>query len=145
MKGYSYFVNKLTRQISSNINLQDHTGNTSLMLAVSADNIKIVKILLKRKDININIQNGYGETALIIASKLNGKHSLHIAQLLIDNGDLKNISESLDIKDEVGLTALMYAAHYNNKKLVKLLLGSGANPFILDNEGKTAMDSTTDR
>lgn len=83
------------------INDQDSSGNTALILAISYNNKKIVKLLLNRgadpniaygyvakllinsKNINLNLKNIGGNSALTVALKNN---NVEIAKLLIDRG-----------------------------------------------------------
>ena len=46
---------------------------------------------------------------------------------------------NLDIQDEYGYTALMWAAKYGQTAIVDLLIKAGANKNIKDNEGHTAL------
>lgn len=39
-----------------------------------------------------------------------------------------------------GMTPLMYAAHYNQKEIVNLLIAKGANVNLKDERGRTALD-----
>lgn len=97
-----------------------------------------VKLLLNHEDINVNIRDDKGMTALICATayydididklrqqgcpwiKDKAEMSLgkqEIVKLLLDHEDI-----DVNIQDEKGKTALMYAAEHNHKEIVELLL-----------------------
>jgi|WetSurSiteA1Bulk_404760.scaffolds.fasta_scaffold150258_2 ankyrin repeat protein len=59
------------------------------------------------------------------------KTLLNFSQIMAQNWILKN--------DE-GVTELIYASQHSNAEIVKLLLEKGANPDSKDNEGKKALD-----
>jgi ankyrin repeat protein len=46
-------------------------------------------------------------------------------------------TQGLDERDNLGCTALHCAAQKGHKKVVKLLLLAGADPTIMNNEGRT--------
>ena len=45
----------------------------------------------------------------------------------------------LNCRDEKGMSLLMYAAMRGNEKTCHLLLEAGANPFLINNDGKDAL------
>lgn len=47
---------------------------------------------------------------------------------------------NINLQNDAGITALHYAASRLEYKFVKLLLQYNADPFIHDNNGKTALD-----
>ena len=61
-------------------------------------------------------------------------------------GDINKVKELLalgidiNIQDEEGNTALMYASYKEHIEIVKELIKSGANVNIKDRKGKTALD-----
>jgi ankyrin repeat protein len=67
-----------------------------------------------------------------MAASLNG-HT-EIVELLADHGS------ELDLKNEDGATALIFASRHGNADIVKLLLKKGANPGLTDNDGRKALD-----
>jgi hypothetical protein len=71
------------------INLQDFTGQTTLMKAAWDNNLEIVKLLLER-GANVNLQRSSGETALMDAVV---KNNIEIIKLLIEHGADINIKD----------------------------------------------------
>ena len=63
----------------------------------------------------------------------------------VRNGDFENFVRLLDygtevnLQNEDGYTALMWAAIYGNLDIVRLLLDRGANLYLQNNNGKTAL------
>ena len=53
---------------------------------------------------------------------------------MIENG------ADVNIKNNYGITALIYAAEHGNLEIVKYLVEKGANVNIKDNHGRTALD-----
>ncbi len=65
-------------------------------------------------------------------------YDLKYAKLLLDKG------VDINVKDEDGRTALIYATASNNAKMVKYLLFQGADKTIKDIFGKNALDYSTE-
>ena len=57
-----------------------------------------------------------------------------MAEMLIDAG------ASINIQNFNGATALIYAATFNQKQIVALLITNGADTSIKDSRGQTAAD-----
>ena len=77
--------------------------------------------------------------------KINGMTLIHVAsvaghidivRLLLDN------STEVDMKNSLGATPLMWAAYNARTGIIQILLNSGADIKIADNEGRTALDYT---
>lgn len=104
-----------------NIDAEDESGFTGLMLSSGRKHENIVDLLLKNKA-NPNIIHSYsGLTALILAS--NVKDNEKILEKLIDNGADINASA-------FGLTALTQSLTQTNDSNILLLLKKGADPNI---------------
>ena len=67
-----------------------------------------------------------------MVASLNGHKD--VVELLADNG------AKLDLKNDDGATALIFASQHGNAAIVKLLLEKGADPELKDNEGRRALD-----
>lgn len=81
---------------------------------------------------DINAQDSNGDSALIIACKRN---SLTLMRFLIDSG------VDVNLANRQGRTVLHYAvAEYFSEEKVCLLLKSGAESSLKDNNSKTAKD-----
>lgn len=68
-----------------------------------------------------------------------------------DKDDLNLVKEiifkhvvNIDFKDDLGQTALMYAACSGNSDIIKVLIANGANINLKNEEGKTALDIAQD-
>lgn len=109
----------------SEINKQDHNGNTSLMWATSQGLEDMVQLLIDN-NADVNCQNFAGETALIIASS---RGSENLCGLLLEHGADPNLS-NLD-----GVTPLHFAAAAGHAGVVQLLVTYGAHVNSQDDTG----------
>lgn len=109
--------------------LADGCGATALMYAAYNDNIEIAKLLLHRQ---CRRQNLVGKTALMITVSCSSPYKESespLVRLLMD--------EEAGMQDNVGRTALMYAAFYHRDADVGLLISKEAG--VKDNFGRTAL------
>ena len=143
-----YFkIVKLLVENRADLDIQDNEGKTALIWASIKENFKIVKLLVEN-GADLDIQDNEGKTALIWAVKKEyleeghfeeeyflkiEKEYLEIVKLLVENG------ADLDIQDNEGKTALIWAVKKEYFKIVKLLVENRADLDIQDNEGKTAL------
>ncbi|XP_030765761.1 26S proteasome non-ATPase regulatory subunit 10-like [Sitophilus oryzae] len=120
-KGNKCIGTILLKAPNINIDAKDSMGDTPLMYAVSNDQLKFVKLLLKSKA-NPNMQNHFEKTPL------------HIA---VSQGDANLVTALLDynanpnMQDAYGNTPLSLSTmEYHNENIAKILLMSGANPDL---------------
>ena len=57
---------------------------------------------------------------------------------------LLNAGANIDKQDKYGYTALIWAAFYNNREIVEILLDYGADEFILNDNNKSFYDYLSD-
>ena len=81
---------------------------------------------------DLNTQESKNGYTLLIMTAWHGNHEAVKA--------LVECEVDLDTADELGETALISAITKKHYKIAKLLCTSGANPFIRDNKGQTALD-----
>ncbi|KAK0393333.1 hypothetical protein QR680_000156 [Steinernema hermaphroditum] len=119
------------------VNMTDQNENTALHYAVSHGNFGVVGVLLDCRKCNIDATNKAGYSALMLAAlaDLNDEHGVvsAVVQRLFQHGDVNKKAE------QHGQTALMLAASHGNVEGTKLLLASGADVNIQDEEGSTAL------
>jgi ankyrin repeat protein len=113
----------------ADVNIQDNSGKTALMIAVKNKNMEIIKLLLK-KHADIKAKDNKGRTVLIIASD---KDNEEIVELLLDKG------ADVNIQDDSGRTALMAAVESRNVDIVKLLLKKGSDVNAVDRNGSSSL------
>jgi|GEM_PF-6539340 len=113
-----------TPDIKESLNLQDTGGNSALMYAVIAGDIRCVKALLKAgaRTTAQGVKTEGGQTALMMSIRTN-KFSLAIVKALLAAAD---IAESINLQDAIGYTALMYSVQAVDANLVRLMLSAGA-------------------
>ena len=159
--GEFQLVSKLL-DLGANPNATNINGGTPIMFACIAGNIDIIELLISSgADVNARGSNGWG--ALMVASAKGHKlatsrliqagadinafdiyrwtplqratfeNRADIVKILLDQKELR-----IDHRDDLGATALHYAAKKGLAELVKLLVKHGADPTITDSQGRTA-------
>jgi|GEM_PF-4255434 len=155
--------NKIEKLLDNgiNINAQDKSGKSALLIACLRGYTDIAELLLK-KGANINFRDNQGNTALIIASE-NGNNE--IIKLLINNKiniDSKNFNSDnalhkavlnghldtvkilinnnadINIKNKYGNTPLILCIDNDRFDILKLLIENKADIFLRNNKNLTA-------
>ena len=117
-----------------NVNAK-HDGVTPLITAVKHNNIKIVRILLARDDLDIAAADVGGGTALHFACYLG-----HAECVALIGQDSRMNSRIINIKNNAGNTALVYAVMQNNIEIVRILLArDDLNIAATNAAGRTAL------
>ncbi|KAI9307814.1 hypothetical protein BJ944DRAFT_285919 [Cunninghamella echinulata] len=81
-----------------------------------------------------------------IASTAGWKGKVHASRYYMDclmekiRSQKEDLARVLNVQDVYGDTALTIASRIGNKKLVRLLVDAGANPQLVNEEGKTSQD-----
>ena len=119
----------LLLQFDINVNYQDSSGFTALMIASSGKCLQVVHHLLSKSP-DINIQNNKGATALMIASYYG---NTRIIELLLTKGPDIN-AHAVD-----GWTALMFACQDGYCDVVELLIDENPDIDIQSDKGETAL------
>ena len=115
------------------INAKNSKGETALMIAIEYGNNIILEELLKR-DVNLDVRHPvFGKYPLNIAAYYSNYDG---AKLLIE----KDKSLVNKVNDIDGWHPLEDAALKGNANMVILFLENGADPFIKDKKGYSALD-----
>lgn len=135
--GYLKCVKLLIKK-GANVNIKDNNGYTALMEATTHGYIEIVKFLLEN-DADPNIRDNKGYTALMIAADTENPE---IVKVLLEKGADPNI-----INNQYNTTALKIVSdiiHVASSdpilKIIILLIENGADPYIEDIYGSTALE-----
>ncbi len=136
-------------------------GETLLMIALREDSKKVFQALLNHKDIKLEARANNGDTILMLASYLGNfpfvkdlvEHDAEINQVgwcalhYAAAGGNKEIvalllekSAYIDAESPNKTTPLMMAARSGKHLIVNLLLEEGADPFLKNDLGLTALD-----
>ena len=142
-------------------NTVDPAGNAGLLLAVKASAWKVATLLANAPHSKVEVRNSADESPLMLAAL---KGELALCQLLIDKGAdinkpgwaplhyaatnghiavmqlLLDGHAYIDAASPNGTTPLMMAARYGTPTAVKLLLESGADPLLKNDQAMTAID-----
>lgn len=143
-------VVKLLLTAGADIFKVNRAGQTALMRAVMfANNYDVRKFpelyeLLHRSTLNIDNYNRTLFHHIVDVAMSKGK--THAARYYMETvltrlADYpKELADVINFQDEDGETALTMAARCRSKRLVKILIDHGANPKIMNNDGKSAED-----
>ena len=118
----------LLLQFDLNINYQNSSGFTALMLT-SFRHLQVVDLLLSKSP-DINIQSSKGMTALMMASHYG---SSQVVELLLTKGP------DVNVRDSKGWTALMFACQDGYYDVVELILSKNPDIDVQSNNGETAL------
>ena len=113
--GHVNMVSLLLRRRNIQINLRTAQVGTALLLAVTKNQVDVVRILLasrRRVDVNLPTANS-SFTALMIASRMN---FAPIARILLAHRDI-----DIHLKNKDGNTALKIATLYNANTIVQMI------------------------
>lgn len=121
----------LFSKLKDSVNLTDAFGNSPLMICAQRNWHDSILLLLANDHCDVNHQNIFGSSALMCSSS----HG-HIDALkaLLNSEKLE-----IDLLSRFGQTALMKAAQAGKLASIKVLISSGANPSILNKQGKGAL------
>eukprot|EP01041_Mallomonas_annulata_P002590 gene2590-5063_t len=103
----------------ADVNLENKAGTTALAWACASGQTKMVQALIKL-GADVNYANKVGKTALIMCV-VYYRSGVSCPELLLDN------NAAVNLVDNYGMSALMYACQYGHSNLVKLLLDDGAD------------------
>uniref|UniRef100_A0A8D0G7V2 Notch receptor 3 n=1 Tax=Sphenodon punctatus TaxID=8508 RepID=A0A8D0G7V2_SPHPU len=111
-------------------NAQDNTGRTPLHAAVTADAQGVFQILIRNRSTDLDARMGDGSTALILAARLAVEGM--VEELIACHADVNAV-------DELGKSALHWAAAVNNMEATIALLKNGANKDMQDSKEETPL------
>ncbi|XP_006459952.1 hypothetical protein AGABI2DRAFT_219430 [Agaricus bisporus var. bisporus H97] len=141
---------KLLLSAGADIFKVNKAGQTALMRSVMfANNYDVRKFqelyeLLHRSTLNIDNYNRTVFHHVVDIAMTKGKTHAARYYMEIVLGRLsdypRELSDVINFQDEDGETALTMAARCRSKRLVKLLIDNGADPKIVNNDGKSAED-----
>ena len=93
---------------NAEVNPRDNEGNTSLILAVTADGTGVAQTLLSLTNVEVNAKNNYGRTPLMEAAGKSGDYEM-VKQLL------KHQRTEINLQDNEGSTSLILAIYPHNE------------------------------
>nr|XP_028582102.1 M-phase phosphoprotein 8 isoform X1 [Podarcis muralis] len=131
VKNGQYAVVKMALNSNEEYNLdqEDASGMTLVMLAAAGGHDDIIRLLI-RKGAKVNCKQKNGTTALILAAE---KNNLTTAAILLEAGAYVNLQQNN------GETALMKACRRGNYDLVRLMIESGADCNISSKHQTSAL------
>ena len=135
-------VEKLLEEKNIDFYATDEQGNTALHLAAQGENVKMIKILMKK--IGLKVTKDISRTAYR-GINLEGKTPLHMAaatgffetvEVILNHQDGRTI---LETKDNRNQTALLIAASAGNNEVVDLMMAKGADPRVINKDKESAI------
>uniref|UniRef100_A0A8B9R982 Notch receptor 3 n=1 Tax=Astyanax mexicanus TaxID=7994 RepID=A0A8B9R982_ASTMX len=111
-------------------NAQDNTGRTPLHAAVASDAQGVFQILIRTRATDLDARMYDGSTALILAARLAVEGM--VEELITCHADVNAV-------DELGKSALHWAAAVNNVEATVALLKNGANKDMQDLKEETPL------
>ena len=126
-----YSVSKFSSLIYkiTDINMQDHVGNTLLMHSIGNLNYDIANLIIRNGG-NVNISNNFGVTPLHLAVYKQDYEA--ISMILTQSPD----TNTFDYND---LTPIMYAVILDDIEIIKALIDNGASVTIKNKKGMNAI------
>ena len=119
------------------VNIRSNNGWTPLKSACLSNQLPIVRKLCKISSLDFNQRDNQGITSIMSAIfAMTIGHSIEIVKELLKYRNQLNIN----IQDNFGNTALHYAYKCNNEEVIQLLLATGIDQTIRNNEGELAKE-----
>ncbi|KAF7714233.1 Uncharacterized protein PECH_000049 [Penicillium ucsense] len=134
-QGSIEMVQLLVLGYKANLESEDSVGMTALHRATHKDHVDTVRILLS-EGAEINHMTHDGITPLLSAVMNN---QLQMAEVLLQSGADINVRGG-----GFGQTALAIAVTYRDRDIFDLLMSKGADPWMRDDFGRTALDLARD-
>lgn len=126
-KGYKEIVIKLLEN-GATLDFQDKGGFSALINAAFWGHTEIVSLL---KESDIDLQTCHSNTALMFSAE---HGDAEIVKILLEN------NAKLDIKDDMGCTALHLACIKNNEDIIFIFHKYGADFTLKNNKGESSLD-----
>lgn len=126
---------ELLCSFNANINHKNREGHTPLMVASMNKNRQESFIALLKMNANLYVKDKFGKTALMHAC--NNGNNVYIDMLLKKSN---NFNKLVDEQDYNGVSPLMILAKRGNKEAIRILVSRGANIFLKDKYGRTALN-----
>jgi Domain of unknown function (DUF6438)/Ankyrin repeat len=122
-------------QSGESVNAADETGWTALMIASVAVQPQSVSALLDA-GARVDQRDLHGDTALIGAAAVRFRSLRQAAEIV---GNLLAHGASVEATNDLGESALMWAARAGNSESINVLLKAAANPARVDQSGHDAL------
>lgn len=119
------------KKLEDSVNLTDALGNSPLMICAQRNWSESIAALLENDHCDVNHQNMFGSSALMCCSS---HGHLDALKTLLGSDKVE-----IDLVSRFGQTALMKAAQAGKLASIQLLIAKGANPAILNKQGKGAL------
>lgn len=130
-------LKKYIKNNDINFDVKDKHFNYPIHYLIKYNDFEIIDFILKNIEVRLDILDTDGRNLLYIPIKFNYIKVLEVLLKYNNNSIGVNI---IDKKDKLGLTGLHYSCVFNNLPSLKLLLDSGGDLFITDNDQSNCFD-----
>ncbi|XP_055308870.1 ankyrin repeat, PH and SEC7 domain containing protein secG-like [Sitodiplosis mosellana] len=141
--GHKDVADELLKNKTTDIEAVDNDGKTPLYLAAESGQTDMVKFLVREKKANVNITSrDLKRTPLhtvCLKKYLNGKSSLGIATILVEDGHAE-----VDAEDNEKFTPLQFASQSGADDIVKFLIRKGADVTHKNKDGYTPIHTAAE-
>ncbi|XP_033123687.1 ankycorbin-like [Anneissia japonica] len=124
------------RERNRRSSMGQHSGASALHEAIAKGKLHLSRFIIEATEERtlVNVKDSYGKTPLIRACKHVDRNTrIRAMELLIKHG------ADVNLKDNVGRTALSYACHLKYNDAVALLVKNNVDPNIEDNSSNTPL------
>lgn len=117
------------------VNAKNIEGQTALMLCSQDKTRQECLLKLLKFGANVNERDNTGKNAFYYAAESGFDACLDILLKHTPNFD-----EMINVQDKDGISPLMILARKGNREALRVLISKGANPFLLNKNGKSSID-----
>jgi uncharacterized protein len=121
-------LDEILKIILQKIDLMPELATKYFMISTSCENFEAMRIFFEKKP-NVNHIDEFGNNPLLYCA----------IQSLEVLSEIMKCAPEINIQNKLGFTPLMLASYHGKLENVKLLVSKGANLYLRDSDGKSAL------